>query len=121
MPVRFGIVLGLRILVAAIVLSPLTVSPRARAAPEVDSDARDFWSFRPIARPTVPAVKAQDWVHTSIDAFVLSKLETVGLTPAPPASRTALLRRVYYDLIGLPPTPNEVSAFLEDNSPEAYE
>src|SRR5262245_38273148 len=106
MPVRFGIFLGLRMLVAALMLSPLTLVPIARAAPQVDSDARDFWSFRPIARPVVPVVKAQAWVRTPIDAFVLSKLETAGLAPAPPASRTTLLRRVYYDLIGLPPTPD---------------
>jgi mono/diheme cytochrome c family protein len=89
--------------------------------PPVDDKARAFWSFRPVARPKVPEVKNKDWVKTPIDAFVLAKLEAAGLQPAPPAAKTALLRRITYDLTGLPPTPAEVDAFLADDAGDAYE
>src|SRR5262249_18737779 len=89
--------------------------------PPVDEQARNFWSFRPVVRPKVPEVKRADRVKTPIDAFILSKLEGAGLQPAPAAERTALLRRVYYDLTGLPPTPADVEAALGDKSPGWYE
>ncbi len=89
--------------------------------PPVDDRARSFWSFRPVVRPEVPNVARGDWAQSPIDRFVLAKLEAVGLAPAPPAARTTLLRRVTYDLTGLPPTPEEVDAFLADASPDAYE
>jgi mono/diheme cytochrome c family protein len=89
--------------------------------PPVDEAARRFWSFRPVVRPPVPAVRIVRWVQTPVDAFLLAKLEAAGLQPAPPAEKTALLRRVSYDLIGLPPTPEEVDAFLADTAPDAYE
>jgi mono/diheme cytochrome c family protein len=94
---------------------------RHAGPPPVDDRARNFWSFRPVVRPSVPAVKRTDWVRTPIDAFILAKLESAGLQPTPPAEKTSLLRRIYYDLIGLPPTPEEVEAFLKDTSPDAYE
>jgi hypothetical protein len=90
--------------------------------PAPDSpEARNFWAFRPVKRPVPPPVKNKAWVRNPVDAFVLAKLERNGLAPAPPAGRTALLRRVTYDLTGLPPTPAEVQAFLADTSPNAYE
>jgi mono/diheme cytochrome c family protein len=89
--------------------------------PQVDDKAKSFWSFRPVARPAVPKVQNAGWVVNPIDAFVLARLEAAALKPAPPADRVALLRRVFYDLIGLPPTPQEVEAFLADRSPRAYE
>jgi hypothetical protein len=89
--------------------------------PPVNAETRNFWSFRPVHRPAVPKVKNTGWVTGPIDAFVLARLEAAGLAPAPPASKTALLRRVFYDLIGLPPTPADVKAFLDDPSPRAYE
>ena len=70
--------------------------------------------------PQVPPVQQQDWVTNSIDAFILAQLERKGLRPAPPASRRALLRRLYYGLIGLPPTPEDMARLLQDPSPEAY-
>jgi mono/diheme cytochrome c family protein len=94
---------------------------RHAGPPPVDDRARNFWSFRPVVRPGVPAVTRADWVKTPIDAFILAKLEAAGLPPAPPAEKTSLLRRVYYDLTGLPPSPEEVEAFLKDTSPDAYE
>ena len=89
--------------------------------PPVDDQARNFWSFRPVSRPGIPVVKNGDRVRTPIDAFVLAKLEAAGLRPAAPASKTALVRRLTYDLTGLPPTSAEVDAFLSDGSTGAYE
>jgi hypothetical protein len=71
-------------------------------------------------RPELPAVKNQDWVRTSVDAFILARLEKHGMAPAAPADRATLLRRVTFDLTGLPPTHAEMQAFLADKSPDAY-
>jgi hypothetical protein len=98
-----------------------TMAIARQGSPPVDAQARQFWSFRPVVRPSVPAVKQADWARTPIDAFILARLEAAGLSPAPPAARESLLRRVYYDLIGLPPSTDEVDAFLADPSPRAYE
>ncbi len=76
-------------------------------------DGRQFWSFRPIGSPSVPKVKNAAWVRTPIDAFVLAKLEGSGLDPAPPADPRTLVRRVTFDLTGLPPTSAEVQDFVE--------
>ncbi len=97
--------------------------PAARRAgpPPVDDEAKRFWSFQPLARPTPLAVRRTDWVSNPIDTFVLARLEAAGLAPAAPAGKTSLLRRIYFDLIGLPPTPDEVAAFLADSSTNAYE
>ena len=83
--------------------------------------ARDHWAFQPIKKVTVPAVKNKTWVKNPIDAFVLAKLESHSMKPAPPAARGALIRRAYYDLIGLPPTVEQVRAFLSDPAPNAWE
>ena len=82
---------------------------------------REHWSFKPVKRPAIPDVKNAGWVKNPIDAFILAKLEAKGLSPTPPASKQELLRRVTYDLTGLPPTPAEVEAFLNDPAPDAYE
>lgn len=79
------------------------------------------WAFLPVEPQTPPEVKNRDWVANPIDAFILRGLEDAGLKPAPPADKATLLRRVYYDLIGLPPTPEQMDAFLADDSPTAYE
>jgi hypothetical protein len=79
------------------------------------------WSFIPPTRPAVPVVKDAKWVRSPIDAFVLQRLEREGLKPSPEADKATLLRRVSLDLTGLPPTAAEVSAFLADKSPNAYE
>jgi hypothetical protein len=71
----------------------------------------EHWAWRPIERPEVPSVRNADWVTNPIDAFVLAGLESRGLQPAPPASARVLLRRLYFDLIGLPPNPAELEAF----------
>jgi hypothetical protein len=84
-------------------------------------EERSYWAFQPVGSPKVPSVRDGRWVRNPIDAFVLSQLEAKGLRPSAPADRITLLRRVTLDLIGLPPAPDEVEAFLKDSSPEAYE
>ena len=83
----------------------------------------DDWSFQPVVRPAVPAVPAawKAWVRTPLDAFVLQKLLANQLKPSPEAERRVLARRVSIDLTGLPPTPDELDAFANDMSKEAYE
>src|SRR5262245_24794786 len=98
----------------------------AAVAPEpkagfITPEARKYWAYQPVKRPAIPVVKSSQWVVNPIDAFVLAKLEPKGLTQSPRADRVALVRRVYYDLIGLPPTPEEVDAFVNDRSNNAYD
>jgi mono/diheme cytochrome c family protein len=95
--------------------------PAKRVVPQVNAQTMKFWSFQPVKRPAIPVVKQAGWVKSPIDAFVLAKLEANQLSPAPPATKNVLLRRVYYDLIGLPPTPAQVKAFVADQSPHAFE
>ncbi len=79
------------------------------------------WPFERPRKPQPPAVRNAGWVLTPVDTFILQKLEEAGLAPAPPASKRDLVRRVYFDLIGIPPSPEELNAFLADRSPGAYE
>src|SRR4029079_6161347 len=83
--------------------------------------AREFWAFQPIQRTNPPAVKDKRWARTPLDQFVLAKVEARGLRPAPPASKSELIRCVYFDLTGLPPSPEEIKTFTADRSPRAYE
>ncbi len=89
--------------------------------PLVSDEDRSFWAFQPPRLDPVPAVKAQDRVQNPVDAFVLEKLEHEGLSLSPEADRRTLVRRVYIDLVGLPPEPEEVEAFVADERPDAYE
>ena len=82
---------------------------------------RDWWSLQPVCRPEPPEVARKDWPRTPVDRFVLAKLEASGLAPSPEADRRTLIRRLRFDLTGLPPTPGEVDAFVTDPSPDAYE
>ena len=82
---------------------------------------RQHWAFKPPVRPKIPAVNNTRWPRNPIDAFVLAKLERENLTPSAEADKVTLLRRLSLDLIGLPPAPEEVDAFLADTSDEAYE
>jgi mono/diheme cytochrome c family protein len=88
---------------------------------EQGGDYPEHWAFVPPRRPPVPKVQNADWVKTPIDNFVLQRLENQKLRPAEKASRRVLIRRVTLDLTGLPPTPEEVKAFVEDDTPTAYE
>ncbi len=81
----------------------------------------EHWSFQPVVRPLVPEVKEVAWPSNGIDRFILSRLEKEGIRPSPQADAVTLLRRVHLDLTGIPPTPEEVAAFLADQRPGAYE
>ena len=86
----------------------------------ISPEDRRFWSFQPISRPPLPEVKAADWPRAPIDRFVLARLEAHGLPPVRGADKRTLIRRATFDLIGLPPTPEEVDAFLADDSVDAF-
>ncbi|HEV7403847.1 MAG TPA: PSD1 and planctomycete cytochrome C domain-containing protein [Chthoniobacteraceae bacterium] len=81
---------------------------------------QSHWAFQPMQQPAPPAVKDEAWPRSELDRFVLVKLDAAGLTPAPAADRRTLLRRASYDLIGLPPTPEEAEAFVNDPDPNAF-
>jgi mono/diheme cytochrome c family protein len=83
--------------------------------------AKAHWAYQPVKKPAVPENKQASWAKTPVDAFILQKLEANGMTPNKPATKEALIRRAYYDLIGLPPTPYEVADFLKDTAPNAFE
>src|SRR5262249_31144525 len=87
---------------------------------KISAADRAFWSFQPIADPPLPAVKDKAWPRKSFDHFILAKLEARGLHPVRAADKHALLRRATFDLTGLPPAPEEVEAFLRDDSPDAF-
>ncbi|MFO0884118.1 MAG: PSD1 and planctomycete cytochrome C domain-containing protein [Pirellulales bacterium] len=84
-------------------------------------EERSFWSLQPVVRPPVPAPSGQDQVRTAIDAFLLSALESKGLKFSPEADRVTLIRRLYFDLVGIPPSPEEVADFVQDPSADATE
>lgn len=94
---------------------PEQAQPRAAASPA------EHWSFRPVRRPAIPKTRAASWARNPIDHFILARLEASGLTPAPEADRRTLIRRATFDLTGLPPTPEEIEAFLQDRSDDAWE
>lgn len=93
---------------------------RSGENPITENDRR-HWSFVPVTSATPPQVRQQEWCRTGIDPFILAKLEAAGLLPAPQAEKIDLLRRITFDLTGLPPTPDETLSFLTDPSPTAYE
>jgi len=98
------------------------IGPAAEAAkPAIDfAAARKHWSFQPPVRAARPAVKNSAWPRTEIDYYILAKLEAAGLEPVAPATKRELLRRATFDLIGLPPTPEEIEAFTADDSADAF-
>ena len=101
---------------------PQTITKAAaHSAPyNITAEQRAFWSFSPISHPAPPMVHDKKWARTEIDRFVLAKLEEKNLKPVAPASKRSLLRRAYYDLTGLPPTPEQMTAFERDKSPDAF-
>jgi hypothetical protein len=101
-----------------------TAAAARRPSAEITPEDRAFWSFQTVRRPGVPELSGTadaQRVENPIDAFILQRLHAAGLTLSPPASRRELIRRAYFDLIGLPPAPQDVAAFEADNSPTAYE
>ncbi|QDT91038.1 PSD1 and planctomycete cytochrome C domain-containing protein [Gimesia algae] len=99
----------------------LRPEPESIGADYVPPDEQAFWSFQPVNNSPLPKVKQPALVKQPVDAFLLSKLESKGLTFTAQADKTILARRAFYDLIGLPPTPEELKQFLDDKSPNAYE
>jgi hypothetical protein len=99
---------------------PRTESPSAARAPASPARGRDFWSFRLPKKSTPPAVKQRGWPRGEIDGFLLAALEARGLAPVDDGDRTTLIRRVTFDLIGLPPTPEEIDRFLADNAADGF-
>lgn len=96
-------------------------APDARPSFQITEEQRKFWSFQPIKPSASPTVKDASWARNDIDRYILSPLESRGLKPAPPADRRAFIRRATYDLTGLPPSPDQVEAFVADPAPNAYE
>ncbi len=113
-------------LIAGSAISPARAEDRPATPPPAppesfSDDQRSHWAYQAPKRPEIPQVKNRGWVRNPIDAFLLSALESVEYKPSPEADRVALIRRVTFDLTGLPPTPEEVRNFLLDNRPDAYE
>ncbi len=104
---------------AAACMSLLAVT-RAAAGPSLE-EGRQHWAFQPLHDALPPVVSEAAWVRNDVDRFILAKLEAAGLRPSPEADRVTLIRRVTLDLIGLPPTPEEVASFATDKSPGAWE
>jgi Protein of unknown function (DUF1549)/Protein of unknown function (DUF1553) len=113
-PMRTGLVLLLFGIFA------ITSAAEPVEEPELTPKDREHWSFKPPVRPKTPAVSDSAWVRNPIDAFILARLDKAGLKPSPAADRATLLRRVTFDLTGLPPTPRELDDFLNDKHPDAY-
>jgi hypothetical protein len=103
------------VLVLFVLANGMTLAEEPRMSPG------DHWSFQPIAHAQPPQVKSDSWGRNALDRFILSRLEAKGLAPSPEADRATLIRRLKFDLVGLPPTPEEVDAFARDPDPLAYE
>jgi hypothetical protein len=99
----------------------VSVGPAQAATSPAPRDPRTHWAFRAPTRPAAPEVADPKWARNALDPFILARLEKEGLKPSPEADRTTLLRRLSLDLIGLPPAPEEVDAFVADSSDNAYE
>jgi len=96
-------------------------SSGTRRGDRFTDEDRAWWSFQPVREPAVPVVADRGWARGPLDRFLFHKLQAEGLTPAPEADKLTLIRRVTFDVTGLPPTPQEIDAFLADDSPNAYE
>jgi mono/diheme cytochrome c family protein len=88
---------------------------------EVNAKTKAFWSYQPVKKPAIPSVKNNNWPQNDIDKFILAKLESKGMRPNGETDKTALIRRVYYDLTGLPPSPEDINDFVNNKDPKAYE
>jgi mono/diheme cytochrome c family protein len=94
---------------------------KANPATLVSETTKNYWAFRPVADPSVPEVQNAKWATNPIDHFILNRLETAELSPTAPAEKAQLVRRAYYDLTGLPPSIEDVEAFVNDKSEKAFE
>ena len=108
-----------------IALGSILLLASAAGAPaqtgKISDGKKSHWAFQPVQRPAAPEVKHKDWIRNPIDAFILARLEKAKLAPAKEADRATLMRRLKFDVLGLPPTPEEVEAFVKDADPLAYE
>jgi hypothetical protein len=101
---------------------PRRGTPEVARPSSIDIEAgRKHWAYQPLRTPVIPAVKNNSWPNSEIDRFVLAGLESARLQPGPDAEKIILVRRIYFDLIGLPPTPEAITQFINDKSPLAYE
>ena len=102
---------------------PNEPAPTKETVQEFDLENRkaNFWVWQPMQTPELPPIHNADWVNNDIDSFILSQLEQAHIKPSRDAERTAILRRLYFDLIGLPPTADEVKAFIQNKNPQATE
>ena len=100
--------------------APVTAGAGKSNTAHTYAPSKDHWSFKPVVQPAVPATEHPNWCRTPVDNFILADLESAGMQPSPAADRRTLLRRVTYDLTGLPPTAAEIQSFITDTSPEAY-
>jgi len=112
---------GILVLLPCVVMTLAGAAPLARRDSGVTAPDRQHWSYQPLHAVEPPGVKDAAWGRTSIDRFILAALEARGIRPNPPADRRTLIRRLYFDLVGLPPAPQEVEAFVADPAPDAYE
>ena len=97
--------------------------PEEKSVSEVPATAdqgKQHWAFQSVHAPAMPKVRQTNWIQTPVDSFVLAKLEAAGIEPSPPVDRRTLIRRATFDLLGLPPTPEETEAFVADAAPDAY-
>jgi hypothetical protein len=97
---------------------PRTTRPAANGGVTYGGSGKNHWAFKPVTKPPLPSVKNESWVKNDVDRFVLAKLEENGMTGNESADKRTLIRRAYYDLLGLPPTPEQVSAFIADKLSE---
>ena len=115
----YQLLLAVSILITSVPCA-LASEPNETEASITDED-RDHWSFQPLTRPAVPDVEANDWTRTPIDQFILAKLAGRQLAPQPDADRVTLIRRLHFDLLGLPSSTEAVDAFVADQRLDAYE
>ena len=102
--------------------APVATDQRAESTPfELDQRKSEHWVWQPIENPAAPTVAQKDWPKVDLDKFILAKLEENQLAPSGDADRLAVMRRLYQDLIGLPPTPAQTRSFMEDDAPDALE
>jgi hypothetical protein len=104
----------------ALVLALAAVASPQATEREFKAAERNYWAFQKVVKPPAPGVQDGAWVRNEIDAFVLARLEEKKIAPNPPADKATLIRRATLDLTGLPPTPEEVQAFVNDDSPDAF-
>src|SRR5688572_12266557 len=109
------------VLLPCVVVTFAAASPLTRRDSGVTAADRGHWSYQPLRAVEPPAVRDATWGRTSIDRFVLAALEARGIRPNPPADRRTLVRRLYFDLVGLSPAPDVVESFVADPAPDAYD